>query len=275
MPLLVVVGTLLVDEVLTLGRPPAPGTQQRALARRVTGGGQVWHTARAARATGVRVAVAGRRGSDADAVELVTGLSAAGVEDRLVATGPSRRATVLLLPDGDRAIVSVPDESPGPLPTAGAAAAVDGADRVHIDGYALDGVTGDLVLAIADRCAAAGVPVSLEPPSTAGLPHRRERLGLLPPLDVIAGRPDEVAATSAVLSAPPRAVVEHVGAAPVTWAQAGAVTAAVDVPAGPVDTLGAGDRFTGGLLAALLAGAEPLDALLAGVRAAHLPGSAP
>lgn len=272
--MLLVVGTLLVDEVLELGQAPTAGSQQRALSRRVTGGGQVWHTARAARAAGARVAVAGRRGDDAMGEELVAQLVAAGVEDRLTAAGPSRRALVLVVPDGERAIVSLPDQT-DPVRLAGSAVAVvRDAARVHVDGYALDDVTGDLVLAIAAGAAAVGTPLSLEPPSLSGLPHRRDRLALLPPLDLLVGRPDEVAATAPLLAAAPRVTVEHAGAAPVTWSQGGVGVVTVDIPPGPVDTLGAGDRFTGGLLAALLAGADPVSALRAGVWAAGLPGSA-
>jgi sugar/nucleoside kinase (ribokinase family) len=173
---LLVVGTLLVDEVLTLALPVVPGSQQRATRRRVTGGGQVWHTALAAARSGagVRVAVAGRRGADAAGHELAAQLVQAGVVDQLLGVGASRRAVVLDAPPAERAIVSLPEELPGvlPVPDDYATRVLAGVGWVHVDGYALDAVTGDVALGIASAAAGLGavVPSSLPVPGSVPAP---------------------------------------------------------------------------------------------------------
>lgn len=269
--LLLVAGTLLVDEVLTLRRPPAAGTQQRAVARRVSGGGQVWHTARAAAVAGADVAVTGHRGDDAEGAELARRLTALGVRDALVAVGRSRRAVVLDSPPHERAIVSLPEEAADALPPLQDEDLLARVGWVHLDGYGLDARCGRLLLSLASWADARGVPVSLEPPSLAGLAARRERLPSLPRLSLLSGRPEEVSAVLPLLAASPRVVVEHDGPRPVTWSgHAGSLR--LPVPRhDDIDTLGAGDRFTGGLLAAVLRGADPAAALRAGIEAAGLP----
>jgi ribokinase len=267
-PLLVVAGTLLVDDVLTLAHPADPGSQQRALAHRITGGGQVWHTSVAAARAGAPVAVVGRCGADAAAERLVTLLKAEGVEVLLHPSGRSRRAIVLDAPPGDRAIVSIaPDARALPLPPGSVALPRD-ASWLHLDGYGLDDGSGDALLELARAAAERGVRLSLEPPSTTGLPRRRDRIAALPPLDLLVGRPDEVRDVRALLPVEPREVVTHDGPNPVTYAADGR-TATVPVPDGPFEaTLGAGDRFTGGLLAGLLRGLRAEDSLHHGIAAA-------
>lgn len=269
---MVVVGTLLVDEVLTLAAPAEPGSQQRATARQVTGGGQVWHTALAAVRAGAAVVVAGRRGADAVGESLAAQLRDAGVIERLIAAGASRRAVVLDAPPAERAIVSLPEDATGPLiaPAGYADRVLDGAGWLHIDGYALDDVTGEVAVGLARSATAGGIPVSLEPPSLPALAARADRVRALPPLDLLTGRPDEVTAVLPLLAASPRAVVTHDGPGPVRWlAERGDVVAEVAVPArSDVITLGAGDRFAGGLLAALVVGASPAAALSASIAAA-------
>lgn len=264
---IVIAGTLLVDEVLTLAAPAHPGSAQRALGRMRTGGGQVWHTARAARTAGAQVVVVGRRGADADGVELASALADDGVDVRLSDVGSSRRALVLDAPPHERAIVSIaPDDDERPL---GALSLPNATRRLHLDGYALDDLAGDALVTLARTAAAQGIPISLEPPSIGGMAARLTRLASLPPLSVLVGRPDEVAAAAGVLASAATVVVSHDGPRPVRWQQG---SDAWEHPApepstfGP--TLGAGDRFTGGLLAALDAGRRPAECLAAGVAAA-------
>lgn len=271
---LVVAGKLIVDEVMDLATVPLPGTQQRATAVRVTGGGQVWHTARAAARAGAAVTVTGLAGDDAAARHLRAELVAAGVVDALIARGTSPRAVVLVPAGEERTIVSVGGS--GALPTdAVPDTLLDGCGRLHVDGYAVDDVAGAAVLRLAAVAAERGIPVSLEPPSLAGLGPRRARLARLPALDLLVGRPDEVAAVRPLLGSPPASVVTHDGPREAVLERAAAAGAEVRRAAVPVpaveglDTTGAGDRFCGGLLAALLAGATDADALRAAVVAAQ------
>lgn len=262
-----VAGKLLVDEVLELAAPPLPGTQQRATAARRTGGGQVWHTSRAAARAGAPVTVTGLAGADAAGEELRALLRGLGIRDRLVGVGESPHAVVLVAAGQERAIVSV--GGTGVLPPDGLPPDVlDGCGWVHADGYAADDVAGEAVLSLVAAASGRGIPVSVEPPSLAGLAARRDRLRRLPPLQLLVGRPEEVVAIAPLLSAPPAAVVTHDGPREVVLTRA-ARTVRAPVPAVAVDTTGAGDRFCGGLLAALVAGAADDEALRAGVAAAH------
>jgi sugar/nucleoside kinase (ribokinase family) len=267
-PRLVVAGKLVVDEVLRLAHPVTPGSQQRALEHGVSGGGQVWHTALAAARARTSVTVTGWRGADDVSAGLAGALAAAGVLDRLVSAGTPTRALVLVGPDGDRAIVSVAPTgriTPADLdvPTL-----LDGVRWLHLDGYALDPTAGDALVALAQVATRAGVPVSMEPPSLPGLRLREPWLAALPPLALLVGRPAEVISTSRALSAEPAAVAVHDGANPVLLRRRYAETR-LDVPPYPVETNGAGDRLTGGLLAALVGGADDRSALAAGIRAAQ------
>ena len=184
---LVVAGTLLVDEVLSLRTPVTPGSQQRAVSRRIVGGGQVWHTSLAAARAGAPVRATGRCGNDDDAGRLLRYLAESGVDVALRAVGTSRRAVVLDAPPHERAIVSVAGDG-ARLPDSAPGDDLAGAGWLHLDGFGLDDDSGDLLLALATAAAAAGLPVSLEPPSLSGIDWRRDRMRGLPAL-AAPGRP--------------------------------------------------------------------------------------
>ena len=262
---LLVAGKLVVDEVLVCDHPPVPGSSQRARERRVTGGGQVWHTSRAAARTGVPVAVTGWCGRDDDSSRLRAELVLAGILDRLALHDPPSRSTVLVHGD-DRIIVShgsrgyVDPQAVGP-------AALDGAGRLHIDGYALDPVAGDALVDLAVLARDRGIPISIEPPSPAKLAESAAWVAALPPLDAVLGRPDEIASTLEILAVSPRVLVSHDQQRPiVTRSASDEIT--IPVPATGIAPLGAGDRFAGGWLAARLRGASLEGAVEAGIAAA-------
>jgi sugar/nucleoside kinase (ribokinase family) len=267
-PALVVAGKLVVDEVLHLPGPLTPGSQQRARAREITGGGQVWHTARAAAAAGARVRVTGRCGSDEETAGLRRLLARAGIDDVLVPTGPATRAIVLVEPEGERTIVSTGGDGALPPGAVDAEVVLAGAAWLHLDGYALDPVSGDELLRLAQAAAAGGVPVSLEPPSVGSLSSRAPWLSRLPPLACLLGRPDEVALASSLLGHEPVSTVVHDQGAPVRVRAEGAEEV-IPVRPDPPAALGAGDRFTGGVLAARLDGKPWSDSLRLGIDAAH------
>lgn len=268
-PGLLVAGRLVVDEVLHCPRPPLPGTAQRAASREVVGGGQVWHTALAAVAH-VPVTVTGWCGDDPDSALLRARLARSGVRDALVAVPDSSRAVVLVGPDGERTIVSRPRPD-SPVGSAPDPAVLSGQGWLHLDGYALDATGGDAVVALARAAADTGLPVSLEPPAAERIPGRADLLRRLPRLELLLGRPDEVAAGLAALAEEPRCVVTHDRDRDVT-ARCGTQRWTVPVPPGPVAALGAGDRFAGGVVAACLRGAGLEAALAAGVAAARSAG---
>ena len=197
------------------------------------------------------------------------GLRADGVEDRLVAVGRAVRAIVLVEPDGERTIVSTGGEAvllPGAVDVD---AVLAEAGWLHVDGYALDEVGGDELLRVAWRAREAGVPVSFEPPSVASLPSRAAWIARLPALALLLGRPDEVRAVDGLLGQAPGCTVIHDAGNPVR-VRDGQVETQVPVRTVPPTTLGAGDRFAGGLLAARLRGQAWVDAVGDAVTAAHL-----
>ncbi|MBI1352567.1 MAG: hypothetical protein GC156_15810 [Actinomycetales bacterium] len=263
----VIAGKLVVDEVLWCAHAVTPGSNQRAVDVRLTGGGQVWHTARAIARLGAPVRVTGWAGADADSARLREELQAAGVEDRLVAAGRAVRSTVLIGPDGDRAIVSRPGS--GRL-------TVDALDDdvlseasvLHIDAYALDDIAGDALISLAEDAHHAGIPISLEPPAVRRLDRAAPWLGQLPPLEALIGRPDEADAAARLLGAAPRLRVTHDGPHDVTVT---GVDARVSLPVPPttVATTGAGDRFAAGWLVACARGEAMEEALVRGVEAAQ------
>ena len=267
-PCVVVAGKLVIDEVLRCASPVTPGSAQRAVERTVTGGGQVWHTSGAAVGAGAACVVTGWAGDDPDSRLLRERLRSSGVRDLLVESGEAVRAIVLVGPDGDRAIVShggqgdvAPDALTSLDPLAGAAI-------LHLDGYALDAVAGDALVALAHQAHERGIPVTLEPPSVRRMETGAPWVATLPPLAALLGRPTEVDAVGALLRDVPEVVVEHDSDRPVRT-RAGDAVLLTPVPAARVDTTGAGDRFAGGWLAARAAGLGLEQAAEAGIRAAQ------
>lgn len=263
---LLVAGKLVVDEVLVCDLPPELGSNQRARERRLAGGGQVWHATRAAASVGARVAVTGWCGSDADSTHLRAVLAATPALDRLVVHDPAPHSTVLVYGD-DRIIVSY--GSTGYLaPEAVPADALDGVRLLHVDGFALDAVSGDALVALASCAHARGVAVTLEPPRVGKIESSAPWLAVLPPLFAVLGRPDEIEGVRDTLVAPPVVTVAHDQHRPVVTCS-GRVREVTPVPAAAVDALGAGDRFAGGWLAANLNGASLAEAAVHGIRAAQ------
>jgi sugar/nucleoside kinase (ribokinase family) len=265
---IVVAGKLVVDEILWCDHPVTPGSSQRARDWTLTGGGQVWHTARAVARAGVACRVAGWAGDDADSDGLRQRLRAEGVDDRLVTAGQAVRSTVLVGPDGDRSIVSRAGAGFVDVTALTGKGCLDDAAALHIDAYALDEIGGDAVVALAEEARGRRVPISLEPTSERRLEPALPWLRRLPPLDCVIGRPDEVDATAAHLGQPPRARVLHDGAGPVRALQDGG-DVSVAVPPADLQTTGAGDRFAAGWLVARAQGLDVRTALLAGIAAAQ------
>lgn len=268
---LLIAGKLVVDDVLECDHPLTPGSNQRARERRIEGGGQVWHTSRAAVRAGVGVSVTGWCGDDADSAQLRSALAALGIDDHLVPLPDAPHSTVLVHA-GDRTIVSYGGHTHLDVGVIDLATALHDVHLMHIDGYALDAVAGDALVALAQDAATKGISITLEPPRPSKCESSAPWLAALPPVAALLGRPDEIEVVRGYLTATPAITVAHDQDRPIITRD-GAAEIVTPVPQVAVASLGAGDRFAGGWLAARLQGADLAAAAQAGIAAAGAPAS--
>ncbi len=223
---------------------------------------------------GLRTAIAGVVGADLFGEFMVRALRDRGVDTSGVVVDSTRRTglTVILARPGDRAILTF----------AGAVAALRAdqvdlgllarARHVHISSYFLQTALAPGAPALLESARAAGVTTSVDPnwdPSGGWDGRLRE---LLPHVDVllpnaaeacrIAGTDDSRAAARELAAAGPLVAVK-LGAAGAVAAGPGGEVVSATAPDGvhPVDAVGAGDAFDAGLLAGLLGGEAPRQAL--------------
>jgi sugar/nucleoside kinase (ribokinase family) len=280
----VVVGDLATDVVAVLSGEPAPGSDRPATIRS-RGGGAGANVAAHLAVLGVPVVLAGCVGDDAAGTALVAELRAAGVRTavRTVPGAASGTIVSLVEPDGQRSMLADrganldlrADDVPPPGP----------GGHLHLSGYTLlherPRAAGLAALAAAR---AAGCTVSVDPASTGPLTAsgverwRADTAGvdlLVPNADearLLSGCADVTEAARA-LAGRHRAVAVTLGADGAGWAAGSSLVHRPAHPADVVDTTGAGDAFTAGLLSVWLTGGEPAAALDAGLaRAAVVVG---
>ncbi|MFF5443753.1 carbohydrate kinase family protein [Streptomyces sp. NPDC012888] len=284
---LLVVGDVVTDVVAVHPEPLAPATDTAARIRTLPGGAGANAACWAAHSGRARVGLLARVGAEsADWHERA--LRAAGVSPRLVVDPDEPTGTVVALVGGDAERTFLTDSGAALRlsPADWSPALLDGVDHLHLSGYLFFARSSRELAGVALREARArGVPVSVDPASAGFL----RRLGVERFLDCVAGAdvllPNEdearllgglpgsapVGRAAARLSRRVPLVVVTRGPAGALVAEGGAVTAEVPAePARAVDTTGAGDAFTGGFLAARLAGAGAADAARAGCRAGAL-----
>ncbi|GAA3231301.1 sugar kinase [Pseudonocardia petroleophila] len=269
--MIVVVGDLAVDVLVTPVAPPVPGADVRARIRTVAGGAGA-NTAAWLAHLGAAVTLVARVGDDAAGRAAAADLP--GVDLALAVDPDEPTATVVVLLDGDRTMLSdrgaAARLSPADLPP------LDGADHLHLSGYVLlDPSSRAAGLAALAAARAAGLSTSVDPQSAPALtPEFREWVR---GADLLLPNADERAALGHVPEV--GAVAATAGARGATWTDARG-TWSVPAPAVPVcDPTGAGDAFDAGLLRAWLGGAAPEDALragcAAGAAAVQHPGARP
>jgi ribokinase len=274
----VVVGDLATDVVVLLEGSPAPGSDRPA-AIRSRGGGAGANVAVHLARLGTPVTFAGCVGDDAAGTGLVAELAAAGVTPavRTVAGAATGTIVSLVEPGGQRSMLAdrganlalEPADVPVPVP----------GRHLHLSGYSLF-APGPRAAGLAALAAAraAGCTVSVDPASTGPLAAYGVRRWLadtaaatlvLPNADearLLTGCADPVAAARALAAHHPIAVVT-LGADGALWADGGRLVHRPAHPATVVDTTGAGDAFTAGLLSVWLAApdGDPVAALEAGL----------
>ncbi|WP_326706420.1 carbohydrate kinase family protein [Streptomyces cyaneofuscatus] len=279
---LLVVGEVVTDVVARHGSPLVHGTDTTAHILSVPGGAGANVACWAVRSGCRGVALVARAGAES-ADWHREALERAGVRALLAVDPEVATATVIALVDAaaertfltdSGAVLRLATEDFAP-------SMLDGVGRLHLSGYLLFAAASRSTALLALRTAVErGVPVSVDPASAGFLaelgPKRFLGLAegaelLLPNADearLLTGLPEPEEAAAELSRTFPRVAVT-LGERGAVVAAGGVVTARVrarPVPH-PVDSTGAGDAFTGGFLAALLAGADDEAAAAEGCRA--------
>ncbi|NEB78191.1 sugar kinase [Streptomyces sp. SID14478] len=284
---LLVVGDVVTDVVARHRGALASGTDTVAAIRTVPGGAGANVACWAVRWGCRDVTLLGRVGADA-ARWHEEALVRAGVRPRLVVDAQAPTGSVICLVDAEHGAERTFLTDSGAClrigPADWSAAYLDGVDWLHLSGYLFFSATGrELVAAALGDARARGVPVSVDPASAGFLrewgPERF--LALADGVDVLVPSRDEAAlltgagdveAAGSKLSGRFATVVVKAGAAGALVARAGLVRERVAaVPDVTVrDSTGAGDAFTGALLAARLRGDGWREAVTEACRAGAL-----
>jgi ribokinase len=279
-----VVGDVATDVVAVLSGEPAPGSDRPATIR-TRGGGAGANVAVHLAALGTDVVLTGVVGADPAGAALTAELRAAGVQLAIRAAPGAATGTIVSLvePGGQRSMLADrganlelrPEDLPQP-PAGG---------HLHLSGYTLldDGPRAAGLAALA-AAAGAGCTISVDPASTGPLArYGTDRwLGDTAAATVLLPNADEARLLTGCADAEQaarqladrhRVVAVSLGPEGALWAEGDELVHRPAHPATVVDTTGAGDAFTAGLLAAWLRGATAAEALDAGLaRAAAVVG---
>ncbi|MEW2521741.1 carbohydrate kinase family protein [Actinacidiphila alni] len=278
---LLVVGDVVTDVVARHTEPLAADTDTAARIA-VRPGGAGANVACWAASRGARVRLLARAGADS-ADWHRDALVRAGVEPALRVDGGAPTAVVIALVDAaaERTLVTDSGAAFRLGPEDWDETLLDDAAHVHLSGYLYFSAPGRELAALVGKAARArALPVSVDPASAgflrgsgvdrfladaAGtdllLPNEAEAA-------LLSGTADPARAAAELSAALGGTVVVTLGAGGALAAERGEVTVRVPgVPAAALDTTGAGDAFTGRLLAARLSGADLAAAVAAGCRA--------
>ncbi len=281
-PLVLVIGDLALDVVLTAHGPLRRGTDVLGnVAFRQ--GGSAATTARRLAALGCRAVLITAVGPDAAGDALVTYMASCGVrvEARRVPGAPTGRLGVLVEPGGERSFVSDRGAMLRMRASDVPARAAIGADALHVPAYSLVGrgpAAASVRLAALARAAGALVSIDL---ASAGFLQSEGPGELL--ARVASLRPDVLFATeaeAAETAAPPERLLDLSPLVVLKQGSAGAQglrrgRAPVAVPARSArvtDSTGAGDAFDAGFIARWLACPDPRNPTSADLRAALAAG---
>jgi sugar/nucleoside kinase (ribokinase family) len=274
----VVVGDVNTDVVAVLSGAPSPGSDRPARIR-TRGGGAGANVAVHLARSGVDVLLAGCVGDDASGAGLAAELQEEGVRTALRVVAGAATGTIVSLvePGGERSMLADrganldlrPDDVPPP--SRGGHLHLSG-DTLLDDGPRPAGL-GALAAARAAGCTVSVDPASTGPLAAAGverwLADTDGATLLLPNAQearLLTGCGDAADAARALAGRYP-AVAVSLGAEGALWASGTALVHRAALPTRVVDTTGAGDAFTAGLLAAWLGdrNGDPAVALDAGL----------
>jgi fructokinase/2-dehydro-3-deoxygluconokinase len=244
---------------------------------RLLGGGSAANTAAALAQLGVSTRFVGTVGDDGYGRFAVADLAAAGVDTSAIletTAAPTVMVVVVIPPNGERLIYVWPPTggAHAALAPKDAVAAVAGAEWLHVSGICLRVEPArEALLAAMERARSDATPVSFD------LNLRLENWGwdngfrevalkAIDHADVVVGAVhDEIAALASVedpigaalsLAGDHRLVIARLGADGAVACSAQGVVAVPGFPVDVVDTVGAGDAFNAGFIAARLRGSD-------------------
>ncbi len=287
-----VLGDVVTDVVVRMREPLEIGSDAAASIS-THGGGAGGNVAAWFAAAGASPTLIARVGDD-DAGRMLTGaLADAGVATVVAVdpVEPTGTVVVLVDPSGERSMLPDRGANLRLVPDDVSDAALAAADHLHVSGYLLlDARPRPAAQHALARAAELGTTTSVDPSSAAPLRHlgAQRFLALIDGVDLVTPNLDELevltgtrdaAAGAQALTAHCREVVVTLGAQGALWTD-GRATATVDARrVDAIDTTGAGDAFLAGYLTARVGGAEPADALAAGITLASVaiakPGARP
>jgi ribokinase len=262
-PLLLVVGSANTDLVTRASRLPMPGETVQGSSFARGNGGKGANQAVAAARLGLRVRLAAAVGADVYGDQLVEGLRAEGVDvsgmQRVPGT-PTGTAVIVVDQAGENMIVV----NPG----ANAALSLDGVDLSAPDALLcqLEVPVG----VVADAAQRARGMFCLNASPMAPLPEP-----LLRRCDLVIVNESEYEAAAGQLDGCRLAAVTRGAQGAVLLSQGGEVARSASPKVAAIDTAGAGDAFAAALIAGLLHGTSPADALVRACRAGSIAATRP
>jgi sugar/nucleoside kinase (ribokinase family) len=270
------VGDIVTDVLAALLAPLAPDSDTPARIQ-VSGGGQAANTASWLAASGAEVTLVGAVGDDQAGRDRIAELTAAGVQAAAqICPGASTGAIVVLSTEHGRTMIT--DRGANLLLNPQAVdSGLDGAGRLHLSAYPLlDPGSRHAGLHALAQARARGIPASVDAASAEPLRQvgAQAFLSWVRGADVLLTNADEAQVLAGDGSAEEQArrlaaatggsAIVKLGARGAVWAlPSGELLGATAPQATSVDTTGAGDAFAAGLLAALVRGAAPQEALRA------------
>ena len=277
---IVVVGSLNLDLVANVPRNPEVGETITGTDFKRFIGGKGANQAVAASLLGGRVHMIGRHGTDGLEAGLLATLREKGVaiDSITPADGPSGVAVILVTDDGHNSIVVVPGSNGRFCPEDVFASR----NRIEEAGIVLTQLETPLeaLEATIEVAATAGVPVVLDPaPARSLSPKLLARVDWFSPNETEAAfycgerAPDGDLRRYAetLLALGPRNVLLKLGARGAYLAAGSGIREQVSaIPVRAVDSTAAGDALNGAFAAALMNGADPVEAVRFGVAAASL-----
>ena len=285
---IMVLGDVVTDVVVRMREPLALGSDAAASIS-THGGGAGGNVAAWFAAAGAASTLVARIGDD-EAGRMLTGtLADAGITTALALDPAEPTGTVVVLvdPSGERSMLPDRGANLRLVPDDVSDEALAAADHLHVSGYLLlDAQPRPAAQHALARAAELGTTTSVDPSSAGPLRHLGPQrfLSLIDGVDLVTPNLDELevltgtrdaAAGAQALTAHCREVVVTLGARGALWTD-GRSTCTVDARrVDAIDTTGAGDAFLAGYLTARVGGAEPADALAAGITLASVAVTAP